>query len=214
MSQEDEMTGQALVAEPDGEIGARAGEVELTRKQQRFVDEYLVDLNGTQAAIRAGYSADSARSIAHENLTKPDIAAAIDAALAATPGITRTRIVNELGLIAFANMADYITVQDDGTAYVDLSKLTREQAAAIGEIITETYTEGRGEAAREVKRVKFKLADKLSALEKLGKTLGMFKDRYEHSGPNGKPIQYAPPAIEIVIVDPKEEPDPKEGFQR
>lgn len=213
MNQEDEMTGQALTTEPDGEIGVRAGEVELTRKQQRFVDEYLVDLNGAQAAIRAGYSADSAKEIAYENLTKPHIAAAIDAALATTPGVTRTRIVDELARVAFANMLDYVTPQADGTAYVDLSKLTREQAAAIGEIITEEYTEGRGESARAVQRVKFKLADKLSALEKLGKTLGMFKDRYEHSGPNGKPIQYAPPAIKIVIVDPQE-PDPKEGFQR
>lgn len=49
----------------------------LTAKQQRFVDEYLIDLNATQAAIRAGYSADTARAIGSENLTKPDIAEAI-----------------------------------------------------------------------------------------------------------------------------------------
>lgn len=54
----------------------------LTPKQQRFVDEYLIDLNGAQAAIRAGYSADSAKEIAAENLTKPHIAEAIDIALA------------------------------------------------------------------------------------------------------------------------------------
>jgi phage terminase small subunit len=51
----------------------------LTRKQARFVDEYLIDLNATQAAVRAGYSAHTAKSIGQENLTKPDIAAAIDA---------------------------------------------------------------------------------------------------------------------------------------
>ena len=50
---------------------------ELTDKQQRFVEEYLVDLNATQAAIRAGYSKKSARDIGYENLTKPDIRAAI-----------------------------------------------------------------------------------------------------------------------------------------
>jgi phage terminase small subunit len=53
----------------------------LTAKQQRFVDEYLIDLNATQAAIRAGYSEDAARSIGSENLTKPDIAAAIQEAI-------------------------------------------------------------------------------------------------------------------------------------
>ena len=52
----------------------------LTAKQQTFVDEYLVDLNATQAAIRAGYSKKTAKEIGHENLTKPHIAAAIEAA--------------------------------------------------------------------------------------------------------------------------------------
>jgi phage terminase small subunit len=49
----------------------------LSEKQKRFVSEYLIDLNATQAAIRAGYSAKTARSVGSENLTKPDIAAAI-----------------------------------------------------------------------------------------------------------------------------------------
>ena len=49
----------------------------MTEKQQRFVEEYLVDLNATQAAIRAGYSEKTAYSIGHENLTKPDVLAAV-----------------------------------------------------------------------------------------------------------------------------------------
>ena len=49
----------------------------LTAKQQRFVDEYLVDLNATQATIRAGYSKKTARAMGCENLTKPNIASAI-----------------------------------------------------------------------------------------------------------------------------------------
>ncbi|MER8532102.1 terminase small subunit [Mesorhizobium sp. M1005] len=56
----------------------------LTDKQKRFVDEYLVDLNATQAAIRAGYSEKTARSVGSENLTKPDIADAIAAKAANT----------------------------------------------------------------------------------------------------------------------------------
>lgn len=54
----------------------------LTAKQQRFCDEYLVDLNATQAAIRAGYSEKTARAIGNENLTKPDIKEYIDARMA------------------------------------------------------------------------------------------------------------------------------------
>ncbi len=49
----------------------------MTPKQQRFVDEYLIDLNATQAAIRAGYSKKTARAVGSENLTKPDIRAAV-----------------------------------------------------------------------------------------------------------------------------------------
>ena len=49
----------------------------LTPKQQRFVEEYLIDLNATQAAIRAGYSKHTAHSIGHENLSKPEIVAAL-----------------------------------------------------------------------------------------------------------------------------------------
>lgn len=173
----------------DQEPGESRSTPKLTRKQQKFVDEYLVDLNGTQAAIRAGYSVDSARFIATENLSKPYIAAAIDVAMAASPGITRTRIVNELALIGFANMLDYMQLGPNGEATINFSALTREQAAAIGEITVDEYTDGKGEEARPVKRMKFKLSDKQSALEKLGKALGMFKERHEHSGPGGGPIQ-------------------------
>ena len=51
----------------------------LTSKQLRWIDEYLIDFNGAAAAVRAGYSPKSARSIAHENLTKPDILAVLQA---------------------------------------------------------------------------------------------------------------------------------------
>lgn len=79
----------------------------LTAKQQRFVDEYLVDLNATQAAIRAGYSAATARSIAAENLTKPNIAAAVSAAQAERAkrtGITADRVLEDLARVAFGDV--------------------------------------------------------------------------------------------------------------
>ena len=65
----------------------------LTARQERFIDEYLVDLNATQAAIRAGYSAKSARAIACENLAKPDIQEAI--ALAKQARAEATKIDSE-----------------------------------------------------------------------------------------------------------------------
>src|SRR5262249_28053524 len=80
------------------------------------------------------------------------------------------------------NMDDYMTVGSDGDPFVDLSKLTREQAAAISEVTVEDFKDGRGEEARDVRRVKFKLLDKRAALVDIGKHLGMFKERVERSG--------------------------------
>lgn len=76
----------------------------LTKKQQLFIDEYLIDLNATQAAIRAGYSPESAYSIGEENLKKPEIKSEIDKALAVRSrrtGVNQDRVVQELGGIAF-----------------------------------------------------------------------------------------------------------------
>ena len=83
----------------------------LTSKQQRFVEEYLVDLNATQAAIRAGYSPKTAYAIGSENLTKPEIKAALQAAQAEVTtkaNITRDYLIeqaNDIMLKAKANGA-------------------------------------------------------------------------------------------------------------
>ena len=78
----------------------------MTKKQKRFIEEYLVDLNATQAAIRAGYSPDTAGSIGSENLKKPEIRARIEKAIAERSkrtGINQDRIVMELAKIALLN---------------------------------------------------------------------------------------------------------------
>src|SRR5580704_8983554 len=143
------------------------GPMKLTPKQARFVQEYLIDLNAAQAAIRAGYSAKTARVIGHENLTKPDIAAAIKKAMAERAErteLTADWVVDELRKIAGANMADYMKANPAGDPYLDFSALTRDQTAALHEVTVEAYVDGRGEDARDVKRVKFKLYDKRAAL--------------------------------------------------
>ena len=71
----------------------------LSDKQRRWIDEYLIDFNGAAAALRAGYSPKSARSIAHENLTKPDIQAVLQARQAVTAKelqITRQGVIRGL----------------------------------------------------------------------------------------------------------------------
>ena len=149
----------------------------LTAKQQRFVEEYLVDLNATQAAIRAGYSKKTARLSGHRNITNDNIAAEIQAGrdkLSEMTGVTAERVIEELALVAFTNMQDYIQVNADGQPELDFSALTRDQAAALSEIITEEVWRGRGEDAKRMIRTKFKLHSKMSALDQLCKYFGLF----------------------------------------
>jgi phage terminase small subunit len=165
----------------------------LTPKQERFIAEYLIDLNATQAAIRAGYSEKTARSIGAENLAKPDIQAALQEAMRARAertDVTADMVVRELAKIGFANMSDYMRATPGGDPYLDFSALTRDQAAALVEVTVDDFVDGRGDDARDVRRVKFKLADKRAALVDLGKHLGLFVERTEHTGRGGGPIQH------------------------
>lgn len=138
-------------------------------KQKRFCEEYLIDLNATQAAIRAGYSAVSANKIAAENMAKPDIGAYIAKAMAERSkrtGINADRVLTELAKIAFVNAADVIDASD-ATLREDAAP---EDLAAIQSVKVKTF--GEDGLEREIK-----MADKLKALELLGKHLGMFEDR-------------------------------------
>lgn len=146
----------------------------MTKKQKRFVEEYLIDLNATQAAIRAGYSPDSAKEIGSENLTKPDISKAVDQAIAERSrrtGVNADRVVRELAKIAFVNAGEVI---DFDTAILR-DKISEDDMAAIQSVKVKTF--GEDGIEREVK-----LADKLKALELLGKHLGLFKDKVEING--------------------------------
>lgn len=146
----------------------------MTKKQKRFAEEYLIDLNATQAAIRAGYSPDTAKEIGCENLTKPNIRACIDREMAERSkrtGVNADRVVQELAKIAFVNAVDVI---DTETATVKEDALP-EDTAAIQSVKVKTF--GEDGLEREIK-----MSDKLKALELLGKHMGMFKDKVELSG--------------------------------
>lgn len=172
----------------------------LTPRQERFVQEYLKDLNATQSAIRAGYSKRNADKIGSQLLGKSRVASAIAKGkerLAVKAAVTAEEIVKEMAKIGFANMQDYIRISADGDPYIDLSNLTREQAAALAETTVEDFTEGRGDDARDVRRVRIKFHDKMSALVNLGKHVGLFPDRHEHTGKGGKPIEHKV-VVEIV----------------
>lgn len=163
----------------------------MNPKQARFVAEYLVDLNSTQAAIRAGYSAKTAYQIGSRLLKNVEVASAVEAGqakLAAGLGVTVEKIVAELAKLGFSNMQDYMKVGPDGQPRLHFGDLTRDQAAALNEVTVEEVVTSVGEDEEgnpkfaPVRKVKFKLADKRASLVDLGKHLGMFKDEVKHTG--------------------------------
>lgn len=178
----------------------------LTPKQQRFVDEYLVDLNATQAAIRAGYSERTAGKIGSENLAKPEIADAIAAAQkdrATRTQITADRVLQELGRLAFFDIRKLYN--PDGSMK-NPAELDDETAAGLAGVdVTEQQTsdvdeEGKVRPAPTFTK-KAKAFDKKGALELCMRHLGMLKDKVEHSGPDGKPLPVAQvaPIINVTL---------------
>lgn len=173
-----------------------ATENKLTPKQSLFVKEYLVDLNATQAAIRAGYSKKTAGSVGQENLTKPEIQAALKAAMverSRRTEITADRVLKEYARIAFFDARKLF--REDGSP-LPITELDDATAAAIvGLDVSEIYA---GETAiGQVK--KYKLADKKGALDSIARHLGMFKDKIEVTGKEGAPL--FPTSIELVSPD-------------
>ncbi len=151
---------------------------QLTPKRQRFVQEYLVDLNATQAAIRAGYSEPTGAAIGSENLTKPEIALAIREAKAQRSRrteVTADRVLEELARIAFASISDAVEWHSDGATVKASSELSPEVLAAVSEVSETRHRDGSV-------AVKVKMHDKLAALNKVADHLRMFVNRVEHSG--------------------------------
>ncbi|MBP9869902.1 MAG: terminase small subunit [Nitrosomonas sp.] len=147
----------------------------LTPKQQKFVDEYLIDLNATQAAIRAGYSAKTAEWIGPQLLGKSHVAAAIKARrdeLSRKTEVTQERIILEMSRLAFMDIRSLFN--PDGSL-IPIKQLSDSAAAAIAGIDVVQI----GNSDVGVGHVmKYKLPDKNKALENLARILGYFdKDK-------------------------------------
>jgi phage terminase small subunit len=155
----------------------RRDSTELSPRERMFVREYLVDLNASQAGIRAGYAPKQVGSNIYRVLRRPRVAAAIATAMAARERdlrIDAAEVLREIARLGFANLLDYIRPNADGTADIDLSLLTRDQAAAIAELTVAEGAATTGRVGRGGKRVHLKLADKTRNLKLLGRHLGLF----------------------------------------
>ncbi len=146
----------------------------LTAKQQRFADEYLIDLNATQAAIRAGYSPNAATEQGSRLLTNAKVRAYINQRMAehsARTGVNQERILRELARIAFLDPTQLVNMDT-----VELNAETSaDDRAAIASVKVKTipFEEGEG-VEREIR-----FADKIKALELLGKRYGMWIDKQQ-----------------------------------
>lgn len=157
-------------------------------KHELFAQELAKGKTATEAYVLVGYK-DNDGNASKLAAKVQDRVKEITGKAADKAGVTIERVLAEMAKIGFANMLDYVTINGSGEPIIDLSTLTREQAAAIQEVIVDTHSEREGEDSIAVKRVRFKLLDKRAALVDIGKHLGMFKERVEHSGPNGGPIE-------------------------
>lgn len=170
----------------------------LTERQQRFVDEYLVDLNATQAAIRAGYSPRTANEQGARLLTKVSVQNAIQEAKkkrARRVEITQDRVLLEYARLAFFDPRKLFA--ENGKPK-DISELDDDTAAAlVGLDVMEEYS-GTGESRVFMGYTKkYKLANKLGALDSLGKHLGMFDGkRAEGDDQAGGGVIVLPPVAE------------------
>lgn len=151
----------------------RMGKRQLSEQRQRFVDEYLIDLNGTQAAIRAGYSAKTAQEQSSRLLSNVMVQEAISKAMAERSkrtGINQDRVVLELAKMALVKMTDIVDRQGRIK-----DSATDDDLACIESI---KYKESESDTGSSVER-EVKIASKIKALELLGKHLGMWNDKLD-----------------------------------
>lgn len=162
----------------------------MNAKQEAFVREYLIDLNATQAAIRAGYSKKTARAIGAENLTKPYIKTAINREIdkrAARTEINADRVIKELAALGFADTTLAIRVKRGRVVVTDTDKLSESTRRAISEIKQTINVTGGAS-------ISIKFHDKKGPLQLLGQHLGIFEDE-------GQPDTPSPTVVNVKIVD-------------
>lgn len=180
----------------------------MTDKQARFVDEYLIDCNATAAAKRAGYAESTAEKKAQRWVGKsreqseyPEMWDAVEArrqTLRETKHVTQERVIEEYRRIAFADVRDLFTWDEDRAAYVPSDNLTEEQAAVVSSIEAKTTTRRLGEVSETDILLKLKTHDKLRALDALGKHLGIFE---------ADNAQKAPPVVRWELHTPPGDDD-------
>ena len=153
----------------------------ITPKERRVLDRYFLNgFNKKEAMEFAGYgsAATNTYNFFNRPIVKREIAERRERAREKFE-ITEDKVLQELAAIAFARLSNVLAIQEDGSAVIDLNDMGEAERAAISEFVVDEYKDGKGEDARDVKKVKVKFHDKAGALEKIMRHLGMFKDKVE-----------------------------------
>ena len=183
-------------------------EFQITDRMKKFVDEYLIDFNATQAAIRAGYSPDTANEQGSQLLARPDIRELVAEGQRAIAERTQTfqdNAVDELKIVGFSDLADFLTVKDGGIVeQKPFNELTKEQTKCIKKIkqTVRSSHSADGTILHQTAVIEIELHDKLKALELLGRHLGMFNDtlRLEGALPLTISFEVAPQVAEVIVT--------------
>ncbi|PIT48574.1 terminase [Snodgrassella alvi] len=174
----------------------------LTDKQQRFVEEYLIDFNATQAAIRAGYSQKTAGSVGHENLRKPEIVAALNKAKqdrCERTQIDADYVLSRLVEIDQMDVADILNADGSVLPISQWPKVWRITLSGMDVLTMMDKEDGQS----ILKKIKW--PDKVKNLELLGKhvTVRAFNDKpavvMEQQEPT--PVQIVVKAVDARVSD-------------
>ncbi len=155
-------------------------------KHEKFA-QLLAQMKSQDAAYAgAGYkpNASHASRLARNGKVKARVAELVEKG-AEKAEIDVAKVLAELAKIGFCNMLDYVGFTTEGDPFVTFANMSRDQAAAVKEITIEEFKDGRGDDARDVRKVSFKLADKRAALVDIGTHLKMFTQKVEHTGKDG-----------------------------
>ncbi|WP_121332672.1 terminase small subunit [Pseudomonas aeruginosa] len=145
----------------------------LTKKQRLFVDEYLIDLNATQAAIRAGYSARRATEIGYQLLQRPEVAQAIQAAMAERSKRTEVEADYVIRRLREIDEMDVLDILEDDGSFRSIRDWPRAWRQFLSGIEIAELFEGRGDDRRIAGVLrKVKWPDKLRNLELLSRHVG------------------------------------------
>lgn len=176
----------------------------LNPRQQRFIAEYLVDLNGTQAAIRSGYSPKGAEVSAHRLLRDARVIAEIEAGrqkLAERTGITQERVLAEIARLAFLDIRKAFDEHDN---LLPIREMDDDTAAAIAGLEVFEEYQGRGEDREYIGRTKkLKLADKKGSLELLARHLGLLNDKLKIGSDPENPLTLLLQQVAGTALKPK-----------